>query len=212
MILTVFQLVTLPVEFDASKRAKEELVHLGIIQQDEMSGVKQTLDAAAWTYVAAFVTSLSTLLYYAAYASRPSGLTDCFRCSKSMHREIPLFSSISTTHPLIATSPVATVNLLGIPSRNLLKPAGHLVRALTHMGRTSQRLSNKLFLLGNIRLSAVGTWVCVPTTRLAIPSRYQPSAIFSDVASACISTSMACAPLDFKDSAYWRAVSNGQLG
>ena len=64
MILTVFQLVTLPVEFDASKRAKEELVHLGIIQQDEMSGVKQTLDAAAWTYVAAFVTSLSTLLYY----------------------------------------------------------------------------------------------------------------------------------------------------
>ncbi len=64
MILTVFQLVTLPVEFDASKRAKEELMHLGIIQQDEMAGVRQTLDAAAWTYVAAFVTSLGTLLYY----------------------------------------------------------------------------------------------------------------------------------------------------
>lgn len=64
LILTIFQLVTLPVEFDASKRAKEELVHLGIIQPDEMVGVKQTLDAAAWTYVAAFVTSLGTLLYY----------------------------------------------------------------------------------------------------------------------------------------------------
>ena len=48
----------------ASKRAKEELMHLGIIQQDEMAGVRQTLDAAAWTYVAAFVTSLGTLLYY----------------------------------------------------------------------------------------------------------------------------------------------------
>ena len=64
MILTLFQLITLPVEFDASKRAKEELVHLGIIQQDEMAGVKSTLDAAAWTYVAAFVTSLGTLMYY----------------------------------------------------------------------------------------------------------------------------------------------------
>ncbi len=64
MILTFFQLITLPVEFDASNRAKEQLVHLGIIQQDEMAGVKSTLDAAAWTYVAAFVTSLGSLLYY----------------------------------------------------------------------------------------------------------------------------------------------------
>ena len=64
MVLTFFQLVTLPVEFDASKRAKEELVHLGIIQQDEMVGVRKTLDAAAWTYVAAFITSLGSLLYY----------------------------------------------------------------------------------------------------------------------------------------------------
>jgi Zn-dependent membrane protease YugP len=64
MVLTVFQLITLPVEFDASKRAKEELLHLGIIEQDEMVGVRHTLDAAAWTYVAAFVTSLGTLFYY----------------------------------------------------------------------------------------------------------------------------------------------------
>jgi Zn-dependent membrane protease YugP len=64
LVITIFQLITLPVEFDASKRAKEELIHLGIIQQDEMVGVKQTLDAAAWTYVAAFVTSLGSLLYY----------------------------------------------------------------------------------------------------------------------------------------------------
>ena len=64
MILTVFQLITLPVEFDASKRAKEELLHLGVIEQDEMVGIHETLDAAAWTYVAAFVTSLGSLLYY----------------------------------------------------------------------------------------------------------------------------------------------------
>ena len=64
MVLTFFQLVTLPVEFDASKRAKEELIHLGIIEQDEMVGVRKTLDAAAWTYVAAFITSLGSLLYY----------------------------------------------------------------------------------------------------------------------------------------------------
>jgi Zn-dependent membrane protease YugP len=63
LILTVFQLVTLPVEFDASKRAKAQLVNLGIIEQDEMLGVKQTLDAAAYTYVAAFVSSLGWLLY-----------------------------------------------------------------------------------------------------------------------------------------------------
>jgi Zn-dependent membrane protease YugP len=63
LILTVFQLVTLPVEFDASKRAKAQLVGLGIIDQDEMVGVNKTLDAAAYTYVAAFVSSLGWLLY-----------------------------------------------------------------------------------------------------------------------------------------------------
>jgi uncharacterized protein len=63
LILTFFQLVTLPVEFDASKRAKAQLVGLGIVDPDEMVGVNKTLDAAAYTYVAAFVASLGWLLY-----------------------------------------------------------------------------------------------------------------------------------------------------
>ena len=63
IILTIFQLVTLPVEFDASKRAKLQLANLGIIETDEMPGVTRTLDAAAYTYVAAFVSSLGWLLY-----------------------------------------------------------------------------------------------------------------------------------------------------
>ncbi len=70
MILTLFQLITLPVEFDASKRAKEELADLGIVQSGEMSGVRETLDAAAWTYVAAFVASLGNLLYLLSIVSR----------------------------------------------------------------------------------------------------------------------------------------------
>ena len=63
LILTVFQLVTLPVEFDASKRAKAQLLGLGIVERDELEGVNKTLDAAAYTYVAAFVSSLGWLLY-----------------------------------------------------------------------------------------------------------------------------------------------------
>lgn len=63
LVLTAFQLVTLPVEFDASKRAKKELLSLGILDSDEMVGVNKTLDAAAWTYIAAFVSSLAYLLY-----------------------------------------------------------------------------------------------------------------------------------------------------
>lgn len=64
LILTVFQLVTLPVEFDASRRAKAQLAGLGIIDRDELRGVDDTLSAAAFTYVAAFVSSLTTLLYW----------------------------------------------------------------------------------------------------------------------------------------------------
>jgi len=63
LILTVFQLVTLPVEFDASRRAKKELAGLGIVTDDELVGVNRTLDAAGLTYVAAFVASLGNLLY-----------------------------------------------------------------------------------------------------------------------------------------------------
>lgn len=62
-VLTVFHLITLPVEFDASRRAKEELVGLGILARDEMPGVSATLNAAALTYVAAFVSSLLNLLW-----------------------------------------------------------------------------------------------------------------------------------------------------
>jgi Zn-dependent membrane protease YugP len=62
-VLTIFQLVTLPVEFDASRRAKVQLVALGILDQDEMPGVNQVLDAAALTYVAAFAGALLNLLY-----------------------------------------------------------------------------------------------------------------------------------------------------
>ena len=70
LILTIFQLVTLPVEFDASRRAKAELVSTGILQAEEMKGVNKTLNAAALTYVAAFVSSLVNLIYMLALARR----------------------------------------------------------------------------------------------------------------------------------------------
>jgi Zn-dependent membrane protease YugP len=62
-VICVFHLVTLPVEFDASRRAKAQLVRLGILGDDEMPGVHETLDAAALTYVAAFVSALGSLLH-----------------------------------------------------------------------------------------------------------------------------------------------------
>ena len=63
-VITLFQLVTLPVEYDASRRAKEQLLRLGLVHEDERMGVSKVLDAAALTYVAALVTSILTLLYY----------------------------------------------------------------------------------------------------------------------------------------------------
>lgn len=62
---TIFTMVTLPVEFDASKRALATLRRGGYLSPDELTGAKKVLDAAAMTYVAAFVTSLLTLLYWA---------------------------------------------------------------------------------------------------------------------------------------------------
>lgn len=62
--IVVFQLVNLPVEFNASSRAKAQLVHLGIVRPDEMSYVNRVLNAAAMTYVAATLQSVLTLLYY----------------------------------------------------------------------------------------------------------------------------------------------------
>ncbi len=59
-----FALITLPVEFDASRRAKQLLTSSGIVMGDEAKGVDRVLDAAALTYVAAAVTAIGTLLYY----------------------------------------------------------------------------------------------------------------------------------------------------
>jgi len=63
-IITLFQLVTLPVEYNASARAKEQLFRLGLVREDERTGVSKVLDAAALTYVAALVNSVLQLLYY----------------------------------------------------------------------------------------------------------------------------------------------------
>jgi Zn-dependent membrane protease YugP len=64
-----FQVVNLPVEFNASTRAKEQLVALGVVDQQGLVEVKKVLDAAAWTYVAATLQALLTLLYLLMRAS-----------------------------------------------------------------------------------------------------------------------------------------------
>ena len=61
----VFAIVTIPVELDASRRAKALLSSTGIVYESELKGVNQVLDAAALTYVAGAVQAISTLLYYA---------------------------------------------------------------------------------------------------------------------------------------------------
>jgi Zn-dependent membrane protease YugP len=68
-LATLFALMTLPVEFDATRRAKEALVQVGLVDSgvsggQESKGVAATLDAAAWTYIAGFAASMLTLLYY----------------------------------------------------------------------------------------------------------------------------------------------------
>jgi Zn-dependent membrane protease YugP len=64
MAVVAFQLITLPVEFDASKRAKVVLTHMGMIQPGaEAVGVNRVLNAAALTYVAALVAAIGNLLY-----------------------------------------------------------------------------------------------------------------------------------------------------
>jgi len=63
-VMMVFQLITLPVEFDASRRAKIILGQLGIIQPGaEAAGVNAVLDSAALTYVAAFIAALGNFMY-----------------------------------------------------------------------------------------------------------------------------------------------------
>src|SRR5213079_243211 len=64
LVLVVFQLITLPVEFDASHRAKIILREMGIVQPgQEAAGVNSVLNAAALTYVAAFIAALGNLLW-----------------------------------------------------------------------------------------------------------------------------------------------------
>jgi uncharacterized protein len=63
-VAVLFQIVTLPVEFDASRRAKQQLHDLGLVASNEAAGVKSTLTAAAWTYVAAALAAVAVLLYY----------------------------------------------------------------------------------------------------------------------------------------------------
>lgn len=71
MILLAFQLITLPVEFDASRRAKVILQQMGMVQPGaEVAGVNRVLNAAALTYVAAFVATLGNLLYLMSVRNR----------------------------------------------------------------------------------------------------------------------------------------------
>ena len=67
-----FQLVNLPVEIDASNRAKAQLVRLGIVPASDMGAVNRVLNAAAWTYVAGTLQSILTLLYYGSYLAGSS--------------------------------------------------------------------------------------------------------------------------------------------
>ncbi len=64
-VVVLFQLITLPVEFDASRRAKQQLHQLGIVSAGEADGVSSVLTAAAMTYVAAALAALTQLAYYA---------------------------------------------------------------------------------------------------------------------------------------------------
>ena len=71
LILAIFQLITLPVEFDASRRAKIILQQMRIIQPgEEMAGVNSVLNAAALTYVAAFIAAIGNLLWLMSMRNR----------------------------------------------------------------------------------------------------------------------------------------------
>jgi Zn-dependent membrane protease YugP len=75
--LVVFQMITLPVEFDASSRAKTVLVKAGVLSnQAEVAGVNKVLNAAAMTYVAATITAVVQLLYFAMRAGLLGGGDD----------------------------------------------------------------------------------------------------------------------------------------
>jgi len=71
-VVLLFQIVTLPVEFDATARAKRLAVETGVVLPQEREGMDKVLNAAAMTYVAAVVSTLMTLLYYLLRASAMS--------------------------------------------------------------------------------------------------------------------------------------------
>lgn len=78
---TVFALITLPVEFDASRRARLALAHVGLVDGgvrggEEAKGVANVLNAAAWTYIAGFAASLLQLLYWVSLLTGSSRRSD----------------------------------------------------------------------------------------------------------------------------------------
>ncbi|MFH0976588.1 MAG: zinc metallopeptidase [Spirochaetota bacterium] len=75
-IVVVFQLITLPVEFNASAKAKEILQAQGIVSANELAGVNSVLSAAAMTYVAAAASSIMTLIYFLIRAGFLGGSRD----------------------------------------------------------------------------------------------------------------------------------------
>lgn len=62
--VVIFQIITLPLEFDASNKAKKMLFEYGLISKNEQQGVNEVLNAAAMTYVAAAAASITQLLYF----------------------------------------------------------------------------------------------------------------------------------------------------
>ena len=69
-LVIIFQLVTLPVEFNASRRAMAQIRELGLVTDTEAVGARQTLTAAAMTYVAGALASIAQLMYFLALFGR----------------------------------------------------------------------------------------------------------------------------------------------
>jgi hypothetical protein len=70
--MVLFTIVTLPVEFDASRRAKRRLTELDLVSPHEADGVNAVLNAAALTYVAAAAAAVLNLIYYTSILRRRS--------------------------------------------------------------------------------------------------------------------------------------------
>jgi Zn-dependent membrane protease YugP len=75
-LLLLFQIITLPVEYNASARAKRLVVEAGIVGSDERTGINRVLNAAALTYVAAAISTLLTLVYFLIRAGLLGGRND----------------------------------------------------------------------------------------------------------------------------------------